>query len=115
MTTYQGTRVSWRPTPGGGDANKGRTDMGRGDLVPDFTGGGAACTSRAAQVLLVADPDLFHPSGSDPKARQQARTVIETFCDPCPMRVACGDWGRRYGRQTGIWGGVWLDEERRVG
>lgn len=110
MTTYQGTRVSSRPAPGGGgDANKGRTDMGRGDLVPDFIGGGASCTRPGV------DPERFHPSGTDAKARQQARTVIETFCDPCPMRVACGNWGRRYGRQTGIWGGVWLDAERRVG
>jgi hypothetical protein len=68
---------------------------------PDFVAGGAHC--------LDVDPELFHPLGDTKAAEDEANDTIATYCQPCPMRAECERWGRRVGRGTGIWGGVWLD------
>lgn len=97
---YAATRVMHRPAGGLGDNH--RTDM-RGDmLAPDFAGGGASCTGPGV------DPEQFHPFGDTSASRDQADRTIATYCTPCPMREACFEWGRRYGRGVGIWGGVWF-------
>lgn len=98
MTAYAGTKVHHRPISHA--ENRHKTDMGR-DLVPDLSRG--PCTRPGV------DPELFHPVGDSAAARARATLTIATYCLPCPVRVACRDWGRRYGRQTGIWGGEWLD------
>lgn len=49
------------------------------------------------------DPELFHAPDRvrDTKQRVQAAKAV---CQPCPVRVACRDEGRRL-RAAGIWGG----------
>jgi hypothetical protein len=102
-----GTRVLAKP----GSRTKAEVGTGqtlgslRGLEAPDFTGGGAPC------VAPDVDADLFHPSSYDtPERSEQVAHTIATYCRPCPMRAACYAWGRKVGRNTGIWGGVWLDE-----
>jgi hypothetical protein len=106
--TNRGTRVFWQTPPHhNGQANGhsgGQVALRRADMPPpDFAAAGAPCTRPNV------DPELFHPVGDTSNVEAQVTFTIATYCLPCPMRAACEAWGRRVGRGTGIWGGVWLD------
>jgi WhiB family redox-sensing transcriptional regulator len=51
------------------------------------------------------DPNLFHPEPGE-GARTQVNQAIQ-ICRACPVVVQCRDYGRRFSRGYGIWGGVY--------
>lgn len=53
------------------------------------------------------DPDLFHPRESGETAKK-AIALAATFCNRCPERDACLEFGLTSG-EWGIWGGRKLD------
>ncbi|MFH8483663.1 WhiB family transcriptional regulator [Streptomyces sp. NPDC018055] len=56
------------------------------------------------------DPELFFPTGTDPRSQAQARRA-KRVCGGCPVRAACLSWALDNKQDTGVWGG--LDERER--
>ena len=52
----------------------------------------------------VPDPDVFFPPAGTKSGDKRVRTVIEGYCEQCPVRAACAEFADRRG-EVGIWGG----------
>jgi WhiB family redox-sensing transcriptional regulator len=106
-----GTRVFWRPGDRTREVATGQATPGKhlfpknAGEPPDFAGAGSPCTRPDA------DPELWHPNGTDDEGAQQAIAL----CNTCHMRDACLVWARQIKATSGIWGGVWLDQPKQRG
>lgn len=52
-----------------------------------------------------ADPALFFPSNYHP-ASEAVRVPVDVWCDGCPVRLPCLDYGLRHAPEDGIFGGT---------
>ena len=58
------------------------------------------------------DPELFFPVGQGAQAREQEAQAV-AFCQPCPVRIKCGDWAVAAG-EAGVWGGLTEGQRKRI-
>ena len=61
--------------------------------LPEFDASEALCKGE--------DPDMFFPAIGKPAAR-----VIETYCNPCPIKNKCREFATQFNMSYGIWGGT---------
>ena len=59
-------------------------------------------------VCMETDPELFFP-----ETWVEAREA-KKLCSTCPVRTACLVYAVETNQQDGIWGGLTLDERRRL-
>lgn len=61
-------------------------------------------------------PELFNPiTHAEPIHRRVVRVrVAAAVCNGCPVKAPCKQAGKK-GRESGVWGGVLLQNGRRVG
>ena len=59
------------------------------------------------------DPDLFFPIGSTGPALVQTADA-KAVCANCPVREPCLRWALENGQDSGVWGGLGVDERRAL-
>jgi WhiB family redox-sensing transcriptional regulator len=64
---------------------------------------------REEAVCRDEDPELFFPIGHTGPARLQAEKA-KAVCRRCPVMLECLAWATGQGLDSGVWGGVDLDE-----
>ena len=71
-------------------------------LFPELPFPDAPCT--------YVNPDIFFP---DPRNRESAKPA-KAICGACPYTRECADLADESGAQTGVWGGLTIQEIRKT-
>lgn len=60
------------------------------------------------------DPELFFPDRRLSTEALQQAWEAKRVCASCPVMAECGRWAQESGQRSGVWGGVWVDQQQLV-